>query len=78
MLFLIILGECVFDGNDLGKLGNIEALPTPEEVSIFVNQNFSVKAVLSSDDQQKVHLEAKKYLDENDVLSAWKVLLAKK
>jgi hypothetical protein len=36
----------VFDGNDLGKLGNIEALPTTEEVSIFVKQNFSIKAVL--------------------------------
>jgi flavin reductase (DIM6/NTAB) family NADH-FMN oxidoreductase RutF len=68
----------VFDGNDLGKLANIEVLPTPEEVSIFVQQNFSVKAVLSSDDKEKVHLEAKKYLNENDVLSAWKVLLAKK
>ena len=68
----------VFDGNDLGKLGNIEALPTTEEVSIFVKQNFAVKAVLSSDDQQNVHLEAKKYLEKNDVLSAWKVLLAKK
>ncbi|MFV7234357.1 MULTISPECIES: flavin reductase family protein [Flavobacterium] len=68
----------VFDGNDLGMLGNIEALPTMEEVSIFVKQNFAVKGVLSSDDQEKVHLEAKKYLDDNDVLSAWKVLLAKK
>jgi flavin reductase (DIM6/NTAB) family NADH-FMN oxidoreductase RutF len=68
----------VFDGNDLGKLGNIEALPTTEEVSIFVKQNFSIKAVLSSDDLEKVHLEAKKYLNDNDVLSAWKVLLAKK
>jgi flavin reductase (DIM6/NTAB) family NADH-FMN oxidoreductase RutF len=68
----------VFDGNDLGKLGNIEALPTTEEVSIFVKQNFSIKAVLSSDDIEKVHLEAKKYLNDNDVLSAWKVLLAKK
>jgi hypothetical protein len=68
----------VFDGNDLGMLGNIEALPTIEEVSIFVKQNFAVKAVLSSDDREKVHLEAKRYLDENDVLSAWKVLLAKK
>jgi flavin reductase (DIM6/NTAB) family NADH-FMN oxidoreductase RutF len=68
----------IFDGNDLGKLGNIEALPTPEEVSIFVKQNFSVKGVLSSDDQDKLHLEAKKYLDENDVFSAWKVLLAEK
>ena len=68
----------VFDGNDLGKLGNVEALPTTEEVSIFVKQNFSVKAVLSSDDVEKLHLEAKKYLNDNDVLSAWKVLLAKK
>ena len=68
----------VFDGNDLGKLGNIEALPTPEEVSIFVHQNFAVKGILSSDDQDKVHAEAKKYLNNNDVLSAWKVLLAKK
>nr|WP_314896157.1 flavin reductase family protein [uncultured Flavobacterium sp.] len=70
--------SAVFDGNDLGMLGNIEALPTMEEVSIFVKQNFAVKGVLSSDDQEKVHLEAKKYLDDNDVLSAWKVLLAKK
>ena len=68
----------IFDGNDCGKLGNIEALPTPEEVSIFVKQNFSVKGVLSADDMDKLHLEAKKYLDENDVLSAWKVLLAEK
>ena len=68
----------VFNGNDLGMLGNIEALPTMEEVSIFVKQNFAVKGVLSADDQHKVHLEAKKYLDEEDVLSAWKVLLAKK
>ena len=37
----------VFDGNDLGILGNIEALPTIEEVSIFVKKNFTVKAVFS-------------------------------
>lgn len=66
----------VFNGNDLGILGNVEALPTTEEVSIFVQQNFAVKAVLSSDDPEKVQLEAKKYLNENDVDSAWKALLA--
>jgi hypothetical protein len=27
-----------------------------------------VKGILSADDQDKLHLEAKKYLDENDVL----------
>ena len=67
----------VFDGNDLGKLGNIEALPTTEEINTFVNKNFAVKGVLSSDDILKKFRKAKEYLDKNDVDSAWKVLLAK-
>lgn len=67
----------VFDGNDLGKLGNVEALPSDEEITIFVRNNISVKAVLSSDDIKKVHQKAKEYLDNNEALSAWKVLLAK-
>lgn len=66
-----------FDGNDLGKLGNIEAIPNEEEITIFVKQNFTVKGVLSSDDEGKRHQMAKEYLDNNDALSAWKVLLAK-
>jgi flavin reductase (DIM6/NTAB) family NADH-FMN oxidoreductase RutF len=67
----------VFDGNDLGKLGNVESLPTQEEITIFVQQNFAVKGVLSSDDEMKIHQKAKEYLNNNDALSAWKVLLAK-
>jgi flavin reductase (DIM6/NTAB) family NADH-FMN oxidoreductase RutF len=67
----------VFDGNDLGKLGNVEALPTEEEITIFVKQNFAVKGVLSSDDEEKIHQKAKEFLNNNEVLSAWKVLLAK-
>jgi flavin reductase (DIM6/NTAB) family NADH-FMN oxidoreductase RutF len=68
----------VFDGNDLGKLGNVEALPGEEEINIFVKENFGVKAVLSADDEEKKYLKAKEYLDNNEVLSAWKVLLADK
>lgn len=68
----------VFCGNDFGKLGNIEALPNDEEIAIFVANNIQVKAVLSSTDELKVHQKAKEYLDNNDTLSAWKVLLAKK
>jgi len=67
----------VFDGNDLGKLGNINSLPTNEEIDIFVKQNFAVKGVLSSDDARKIHLKAKEYLNNNDAISAWKLLLAK-
>lgn len=66
-----------FTGNDLGMLGNIEALPTEEEIAIFVQENFTVKAVLSADDRLKVNQLAKEYLEKHDILSAWKVLLAK-
>ena len=67
----------VFDGNDLGMLGNVEALPTAAEIDIFVKENFAVKGVLSADDVLKQHQKAKEYLNNNEVLSAWKVLLAK-
>ena len=68
----------ILDGNDLGKLGNIEVLPTQEEINIFVTQSFKVKGVLSADDVTVKHQQAKDYLNNNDVLSAWKVLLATK
>ncbi len=67
----------IFTGNDLGKLGNVEAIPTTEEVAQFVKENFSIKAVLSSDDAQKQMELAKKYLDNNEAINAWKTLLAK-
>lgn len=67
----------IFNGNDLGKLGNVESLPTKEEISIFVKENFEMRGVLSADDEVKKHQLAKDYLDKNEVLTAWKVLLAK-
>ena len=67
-----------FDGNDLGKLGNIETIPNEEEITIFVKENFEVKAVLSSDDFDTKFKKAKEYLDNNQVLNAWKLLLAQK
>ena len=67
-----------FDGNDLGKLGNIENIPTEEEIAIFVKTNFEVKAVLSADDSDKKYQKVKEYLDNGRVLEAWKLLLAKK
>ena len=37
----------LFSGNDLGLLANVAALPSPEEVVIFVREKFELKAVLS-------------------------------
>ena len=69
--------SAIFNGNDLGKLGNIEAIPTEEEITIFVKENFEIKGILSSDDFQNQLEKAKEYLDKDEVLTAWKVLLAK-
>jgi hypothetical protein len=66
----------LFSGNDLGLLANIDALPSPEEVAIFVKQNFELKAVLSADEPIKQLQLALRYVQANDVESAWKVLLA--
>lgn len=66
----------LFSGNDLGVLANIDALPSPEEVAIFVKQNFELKAVLSADEPVKQLQLALRYVQTNDVESAWKVLLA--
>jgi len=67
-----------FDGNDLGKLGNVEKIPTQEEIALFVKENFGVKAVLSSDDLDKKFQKAKEYLAKDRAIEAWKLLLAKK
>ncbi|MFP9100149.1 flavin reductase family protein [Flavobacterium sp. RHBU_24] len=68
----------VFNGNDLGRLGNTQTLPTDEEIAIFVEGSFEAKALLSGDDEEKKLRRAKQYLDDNEVATAWKLLLAKK
>ena len=65
-----------FNGNDLGKLGNIENKKKKKEISIFVKENFEVKAVLSSDDSDTIFQKAKEYVDNGKALDAWKLLLA--
>ena len=72
-----IKNSSILTGNDLGKLGNIQALPTEAEVAEFINISVEVKAILSADDISKVHRKAQEFLQKNEVLLAWKVLLAK-
>jgi flavin reductase (DIM6/NTAB) family NADH-FMN oxidoreductase RutF len=56
-----------FSGNDLGKLGNIEKLPTQEEIDAFasLHANADLKAL------------AKDLLEKDQVKEAWMALLGK-
>lgn len=67
----------ILTGNDLGKLGNVEVLPGRESIDAFVEEEVNIKAIVGSGDEEKIHQCAQNYLNENNVLSAWKVLLAK-
>ncbi|TRZ44484.1 flavin reductase family protein [Robertkochia solimangrovi] len=64
-------------GNELGMLGNISELPGKEVVAQFVEESIEVKGVLSSDDEGEIHGLASRYLKENRVEDAWKLLLAR-
>lgn len=59
----------VLTGNDLGKLGNVEMLPSVDEAKSF-QQN--LLANLSAEDR---HILAKQYLSEGKITDAWLVLL---
>jgi len=74
---LQIKSSSVLTGNDLGMLGNIEAIPTEVEVNEFVSKNIKVRTVLSSSDINEIHKLAQNFLQNGDIPSAWKVLLAK-
>ncbi|MEX0291305.1 MAG: flavin reductase family protein [Flavobacteriaceae bacterium] len=67
----------ILSGNDLGKLGNVEKIPSPEEVADFLKDNFEIKAIISADNETLLHKKAKELLGENKPLEAWMVLLAK-
>ena len=68
----------VLTGNDLGMLGNVEHIPTADEVKEFVDANVSIRSILSGDNKEKLHKKAQEFLHNNEVHSAWKVLLANK
>lgn len=59
----------ILTGNDLGKLGNIETLPSKEEIAEFSKE-------LNINNREEAHQIAKNYLAEGEVENAWKVLLS--
>lgn len=72
----IIKKSSVFNGNDLGMLGNVERLPNSEEINTFVQNNIDIKGVLSSGDEVNIQQKAKQLLSQTKVEDAWKLLLA--
>jgi flavin reductase (DIM6/NTAB) family NADH-FMN oxidoreductase RutF len=68
---LEIRNSAVLTGNNLGVLGNVEHLPTIESVDNFRKEHPEFIGLETT----KKHTFAQAYLNNNDVQSAWKVLL---
>lgn len=68
-----IRNSTVLTGNNLGMLGNVEQLPNEKTVDNFAKEHPQFIGLETT----KKHTFAKEFLKENDVESAWKVLLIK-
>ena len=66
----------ILTGNDLGMLGNVEQIPSKEEVAAFFESHIEIRTLLSGGEREPIELKAQEFLKNKDVLSAWKVLLA--
>ncbi len=66
----------ILTGNDLGKLGNVEKVPSEEEIRAFLEADEEIISILENRDE--VHQKAKEYLEKEEPAKAWKILLAKK
>ncbi|MGB3605751.1 flavin reductase family protein [Psychroserpens sp.] len=71
-----VKNSMVLTGNDLGMLGNVEALPKQKEIEEFI-QNVSERYPnIGNMSPREKHKIARNYLSYGDVDSAWKLLLS--
>ena len=71
-----VKNSMILTGNDLGMLGNVEVLPTKEEVETFLSNVSERYPNIREMSHRQKHKIARNYLSYGDVNSAWKLLLS--
>ncbi|MEO8934450.1 MAG: flavin reductase family protein [Xanthomarina sp.] len=71
-----IKNSMILTGNDLGMLGNVDTLPTPEEVAKFLESVSKRYPNIKTASHREKHKLARNYLSFGDIQSAWKILLS--
>lgn len=71
-----VRNSMILTGNDLGMLANVEALPTSEEVSKFLESVSERYPDITTASHREKHKLAHNYLSFGDIQSAWKILLS--
>ncbi len=78
LLPLEIRNSPVLTGNNLGRLANIDQVPTLEEVKTFA-QNFNYKLIIQGNGEDRltsIHKQAQIYLTNGELKKAWLLLLS--
>ena len=73
----------ILSGNDLGMLGNVESIPSLDEVEKYMKENFNTEqiqdfSIRNKKAVQELHSHAKELLSKNLIIEAWKILLIDK
>ncbi|WMI69299.1 flavin reductase family protein [Mangrovimonas sp. YM274] len=71
-----VKNSMILTGNDLGMLGNVEQLPSAEDIEAFVKDISERYPNIKSMTHREKHKLAQNYLSFGDVASAWKLLLS--
>ncbi|OUR98276.1 flavin reductase [Flavobacteriales bacterium 33_180_T64] len=71
-----VRNSMVLTGNDLGMLGNVEALPKEDDINEFINNVSERYPNIKNMAHHEKHKIARNYLSYGDVDSAWKLLLS--
>ena len=71
-----IRNSMILTGNDLGMLGNVEALPNERAIKEFVSSVSERYPNIAQATHREKHKLAHNYLSFGDVESAWKILLS--
>jgi flavin reductase (DIM6/NTAB) family NADH-FMN oxidoreductase RutF len=71
-----VRNSMILTGNDLGMLGNIEQLPTNQEIGKFIKNVSERYPNINTMSHREKHKIARNYLSYGDIVSAWKLLLS--
>ncbi len=71
-----VKNSMILTGNDLGMLGNIEKIPTHDEIDNFIKNVSERYPDITMMTHREKHKIAHNYLSYGDIESAWKLLLS--
>lgn len=71
-----VKNSMILTGNNLGMLGNVQALPSTTDVESFINDLSERYPDIKTASHREKHKLAQNYLSYGDVESAWKLLLS--